>query len=54
MSLLALAWNPSDEQVVHRIEKRPALRWSEFVRRLFAGEPVMPLLAEFPEEIRVG
>lgn len=49
-----LAWNPSDEEVVLRIEMRPGLRWTEFVRRLFAGEPVMPLLAEFPDEIRAG
>lgn len=49
-----LAWNPSDEQVVLRIEMSPALRWTEFVRRVFAGHPVTPLLAEFSEEIRVG
>lgn len=49
-----LAWNPSDEKVVLRIEMRPALRWTAFVRRLFAGEPVMPLLTEFPDEIRIA
>lgn len=49
-----LAWNPTDGKVVLRIEMRPALRWTEFVSRLFAGEPVMPLLDEFPDEIRVG
>lgn len=49
-----LAWNPTDQKVVLRIEMRPALRWTQFVSRLFAGEPVMSLLTEFPDEIRVG
>lgn len=39
-----LAWNSSGERVVLRIEMRPGLRWTEFVRRLFTGEPAMPLL----------
>jgi quercetin dioxygenase-like cupin family protein len=46
-----LAWNPTDDPVRLRIEMRPALRWAEFVRRLFAGEDGIALLAEFPDEI---
>jgi hypothetical protein len=30
---------------------RPALRWEEFVRRLFAGEPPSELLREYRSEI---
>src|SRR3954471_23236797 len=30
-----LAWNPTQEEVRLRIEMRPALRWSQFVERLF-------------------
>src|SRR5207248_106926 len=33
-----LAWNPTDAPVHLRIEMRPALRWAQFVERLFAGE----------------
>src|SRR3954468_23937036 len=33
-----LAWNPTEGEVRLRIEMRPALRWSQFVERLFAGE----------------
>jgi len=46
-----VAWNPTDEEVVLRIEMRPALQWVEFVRRLFEGEPPLELLKEFPDEI---
>ena len=48
-----LAWNASTTATELRIEMRPALRWTEFVRRLFAGEPPAPLLAEFAAEVRV-
>jgi len=48
-----LAWNPTEEPVELRIEMRPALRWSEFTRRFFAGEDPAALLAEFREEIRL-
>ena len=41
-----LAWNPGDEVVRLRIEMRPALRWAEFVRRLFSGEDGAALLQE--------
>ena len=36
-----------------RIEMRPALRWREFVERLFAngGKPEPGMLAEFGREI---
>lgn len=46
-----LAWNPTDEPVRLRIEMRPALRWAEFVRQLFAGEDPIGLLEEYSEEI---
>ena len=46
-----LAWNPGDEVVRLRIEMRPALRWAEFVRRLFGGEDGVALLREFRDEI---
>jgi mannose-6-phosphate isomerase-like protein (cupin superfamily) len=48
-----LAWNPTEEPVRLRIEMRPALRWSLFVERLFAGEDPAALLREFSREIRV-
>src|SRR3954447_15923848 len=32
-----LAWNPTDRPVRLRVEFRPALRWEEFVVRLFEG-----------------
>jgi hypothetical protein len=38
-----LAWNPTDQPVRLRIEMRPALRWAEFVRRLFPDEIALPL-----------
>lgn len=46
-----LAWNPTDEPVRLRIEMRPALRWREFVERLFAGDDPAALVREFPREI---
>jgi quercetin dioxygenase-like cupin family protein len=48
-----VAWNPTDGPVRLRIEMRPALRWREFVERLFAagGAPDRALLADFPREI---
>ena len=46
-----LAWNPTDEPVRLKVQFRPALRWEEFVVRLFAGEPVPQLLREFAREI---
>ena len=46
-----LAWNAADGPTHVRIQMRPALRWEEFVRRLFAGEDVVGLLREFPREV---
>jgi quercetin dioxygenase-like cupin family protein len=46
-----LAWNPTGAEVRLRIEMRPALRWEEFVERLFAGESPAALLPEFTREI---
>lgn len=46
-----LAWNPTDAPVRLAIEMRPALRWSEFTRRLFAGEDASRLLREFAREV---
>src|SRR3954454_12377059 len=47
-----LAWNPTDSEVRLKVEFRPALRWEEFVVRLFAGEePVADLMREFAREI---
>ena len=46
-----LAWNPTAEAVRLRVEFRPALRWEEFVERLFAGEDVAGLMREFRREI---
>lgn len=46
-----LAWNPTDQPVRLRIEMRPALRWAEFVRRLFSGEDPVGLLDEYRDEI---
>jgi mannose-6-phosphate isomerase-like protein (cupin superfamily) len=46
------AWNPTEEEVRLKVEFRPALRWEEFVVRLFAGdEPVADLMREFRREI---
>jgi quercetin dioxygenase-like cupin family protein len=46
-----LAWNPTNEPVRLHIEMRPALRWADFVRRLFAGEEPRGLLQNFADEI---
>jgi quercetin dioxygenase-like cupin family protein len=46
-----LAWNPTAGEVRLRIEMRPALRWEEFVERLFAGESPAALVGEFSREI---
>jgi mannose-6-phosphate isomerase-like protein (cupin superfamily) len=46
------AWNPTDQPVRLKVEFRPALRWEEFVVRLFAGnEPIPHLMREFAKEI---
>ena len=36
-----------------RITFTPALRWEQFMRRLFAGEPAARLLHDFADEIRL-
>lgn len=60
-----VAWNPGDAPVHLRIQMRPALRWEEFVERLFLlvrhgptderglPEPaqLVALMHEFPREI---
>ncbi len=47
-----LAWNPTTDPVRLKVEFRPALRWEEFVERLFSGkEPIADLLSEFRREI---
>ena len=46
-----LAWNPTEEPVRLAIQMRPALRWAEFTRRLFAGEDPAILLREFAREV---
>ena len=47
-----LAWNPTGEPVRLKVEFRPALRWEEFVVRLFAGEErIADLMREFRREI---
>ena len=46
-----LAWNPTEGRVRLRIEMRPALRWAEFVRKLFAGDDPVELLTEYRQEI---
>ena len=46
-----LAWNPTDAPVELRITMTPALRWAEFVGRLFAGEDAAVLLREYRLEI---
>jgi mannose-6-phosphate isomerase-like protein (cupin superfamily) len=46
------AWNLSGGETRLRITMRPALRWEEFVVRLFADpERGLDLVREFPEEI---
>jgi len=47
-----VAWNLSGGATNLRVTMRPALRWEEFVERMFAApERVLELLPEFPEEI---
>jgi quercetin dioxygenase-like cupin family protein len=46
-----LAWNPADGPVRLKITMGPALRWADFVERLFAGEDAATLLREFSREI---
>jgi len=46
-----LAWNPTEGEVRLKVQFRPALRWEEFVVRLFAGDPVAELMREFAREI---
>ena len=43
----------TDEGAILRITFTPALRWEQFVRRLFAGEPAARLLHHFRDEIRL-
>ena len=43
----------TDDGAVLRITLTPALRWEQFVRRLFAGEPAARLLHHFRDEIRM-
>jgi hypothetical protein len=43
----------TDDGAVVRITFTPALRWEEFVRRLFAGEPAARLLHHYRDEIRL-
>jgi mannose-6-phosphate isomerase-like protein (cupin superfamily) len=43
-------WNLADGETVLRITMRPALRWEEFVERLFTA-PGPDLLRDFPDEI---
>jgi mannose-6-phosphate isomerase-like protein (cupin superfamily) len=46
------AWNLSGGETVLRITMRPALRWEEFVVRMFAApDRVLELLPEFPDEV---
>ena len=52
-----LAWNPTGGEVRLRIEMRPALRWEEFVRRLFTTEDpeqLGALMREFSREVRLS
>jgi quercetin dioxygenase-like cupin family protein len=49
-----LAWNPTDGIVELRITMRPALRWAEFVERLFAGGDPATLLRDYAPEIRLS
>ena len=46
-----LAWNPTEHEVRLKVEFRPALRWEDFIVRLFAGDPVPDLMREFAREI---
>lgn len=46
-----LAWNPTDDVVALRITMTPALRWAEFVERLFGGDEPAALLREYRREV---
>jgi quercetin dioxygenase-like cupin family protein len=46
------AWNAGPDEARVRIELRPALRWEEFVVRLFAGAAPADLMREFSREVR--
>jgi quercetin dioxygenase-like cupin family protein len=52
-----VAWNPVDDEARVRLQFRPALRWEDFVERLFTLarenrlDEVPRLMAEFPREI---
>ena len=46
------AWNPGPGEARVLIQLRPALRWEQFVERLFAGDPPAELLREFSREVR--
>ena len=43
----------TEDGAILRITFEPALRWEQFVRRLFAGEPAARLLHHFRDEIRM-
>lgn len=47
-----VAWNPTDGPVRVHVSMRPPGRWRRFTERLFAGEDVMALVAEFADEVR--
>jgi mannose-6-phosphate isomerase-like protein (cupin superfamily) len=63
-----IGWNPSEEPVLLRVRFRPALRWEQFMERLFTlarqgrcdehgnfePQAVRPLLRDFPREIAQG
>ena len=46
-----LAWNPTDREARVQLEMRPALRWEEFTRRLFAGDDPIALLEQYADEV---
>ena len=48
-----VACNAGEDLARVRITMRPALRWEEFVERLFTAEPgdIPALVTEFPDEI---
>ena len=46
-------WNEADGETVLRITMRPALRWEDFVVRLFTA-PGPDLLRDFPDEIALA
>ncbi len=48
-----IAWNPTSESVEVCLEMRPARRWEQFTRRLFAGEDPRGLLPEYANEVVV-